>query len=117
MIMSFRHTVRCSWEDLRAHLLAHLQRILHAQVSIEINTSRLPAGITTLSDWHTEILESLESIARSLGVTSPRAHQPSPPFTLQRLCELVSDPSAHNPNPVKFARGLEKVCCFGGGCV
>ena len=32
-----------------------------------------------------------------------------PPFTLQRLCELLVHPAAYAYSPVKFARAVEKV--------
>ncbi|VUZ48421.1 unnamed protein product [Hymenolepis diminuta] len=32
------------------------------------------------------------------------------PFTIQRICELLSDPRKHYSRPDKFLRGFEKVC-------
>ena len=34
----------------------------------------------------------------------------SAPFTIQRLCELMTEPGKHYRRTDKFLRGIEKVC-------
>lgn len=36
----------------------------------------------------------------------------SAPFTIQRVCELVSSPTEHHTNLIKYLRAVEKVCLF-----
>ncbi len=36
------------------------------------------------------------------------------PFTIQRLCELLTEPKRNYTGTDKFLRGVEKVCCVQG---
>lgn len=36
----------------------------------------------------------------------------SAPFTIQRVCELISSPTEHHTNLIKYLRAVEKVCLF-----
>ena len=90
------------------------------ETELIVNSTRFPAGVTSLKAWHSEILDRLEQLTLFAFLFFYICFAPisllifhfhfSIPFTIQRLSELLVDPSLHQLTAIKYARAVERVC-------
>ncbi|KAK9759497.1 hypothetical protein K7432_017462 [Basidiobolus ranarum] len=81
-----------SWEEVRQRLVAkidHNIEFLATEFNTEINEE--------IREYQTRIVKALEVFKKD------------PPFTIQRLCELIVYPKEHHKTLPKYMRALEKV--------
>ncbi|KAF5797006.1 putative protein phosphatase 4 core regulatory subunit R2 [Helianthus annuus] len=86
------------WEKLRSMLSLHLKQVLseYPQAKMTIEEQKISLGET-----HAELVKRLDDALHSFV--------DGPPFTLQRLSEIILDARSLYPNLSKLALALEKV--------
>ncbi|KAK9763243.1 hypothetical protein K7432_010273 [Basidiobolus ranarum] len=81
-----------SWEEVRLRLVAKIDH------NIEFLATEFNTEITEeIREYQTRIVKALEVFKKD------------PPFTVQRLCELIVYPKEHHKTLPKYMRALEKV--------
>ncbi|ORX91504.1 hypothetical protein K493DRAFT_339324 [Basidiobolus meristosporus CBS 931.73] len=80
------------WNEIRTRLISRIEQNLHLLAT----------------EFNTEVTEEIRAYQGRI-VKALEAFKSDPPFTVQRLCELIAYPKEHHKSLPKYMRALEKV--------